>query len=238
VTPPPPTPRRETDKASAAPIDPTETRFESAKSIPQRANARSVGNGTIPRKTPRLVATPRPPRKRSQGVNTCPRMDATPPTRARVRRIEPGEPSGCPSPTSTRARRAATSPFSMSITKTTAPHRAPRTRNAFVAPMFLLPCARRSTPRAPADQEAGGDGAKQKSDQSGGDDEERNDAPSRTAMRASDSPSTREGWECPRTRTSGASRAPGNLHNSADDSEDCSRTRRMLGGGSRSGPRS
>ncbi|MND04341.1 hypothetical protein D3C83_245620 [compost metagenome] len=42
------------------------------------ANATSTPQGASARKTPALVATPLPPRKRTQTENTCPKMAAAP----------------------------------------------------------------------------------------------------------------------------------------------------------------
>ena len=54
-------PRDETWVASAAPMDATETRREMATRTIHTPSARSAGTGRTARKTPRLVATPRPP---------------------------------------------------------------------------------------------------------------------------------------------------------------------------------
>lgn len=88
--------------------------------------------GRIARKTPRLVATPRPPLNRTQGEKTCPRIEAKPQ-------------ASCP--IGSDVRKAAAVPLAVSRMKTGMPHFGPRKRTALVAPMFPLPTVLRSIPR-------------------------------------------------------------------------------------------
>lgn len=85
--------------------------------------------------TPRVVATPLPPRNRKKHDQSCP---AT--TRKAARR-KSGE-----VPKNRKARYAPRKPFSASPTPARRAGKKPATRETFVAPMLPLPYCRRSTP--------------------------------------------------------------------------------------------
>src|SRR5919202_5525588 len=82
---------------------------------------------------PRLVATPRPPRKRSVHGHRWPAMAAMPPS------VWPM----CPVPAQ-RARSTPQLPLAASSASTARPYFQPRVRRTFVAPMLPLPCWRMS----------------------------------------------------------------------------------------------
>ena len=104
----------------------------------------TTASGISPSRTPAEVATPFPPRKRSQTGKVWPRMQASPPA---IPTSSWYGPPGLIAAAKAKAIRTAANPFKASRAKTRYPHRLPRTRSTLVAPIFPLPCFRMSIPR-------------------------------------------------------------------------------------------
>ena len=123
-------------KKAAAVTDARDTNRNAASIITNTAIASKTAFGVSRKKEPRPVATPLPPRKRSQIGNMWPLTAASAATNATVRL--PGQ-SAIAIPT-------AASPFTTSRTSVRTPSFGD-VRATFVAPIFPLPVVRTSAPR-------------------------------------------------------------------------------------------
>src|SRR5438034_8092229 len=116
----------------------SDTKPVSHRHRPHTGSAIATAIGARARNIPAAVATPFPPLKPTNGENMCPSTAVAPNAAAHA----------APNPDHAPNQATGTAPFATSTSATGTAYFQPSIRNTLVAPRFLLPCARRSIPRA------------------------------------------------------------------------------------------